>query len=305
MHFHHPDLQHVCEDEVRRCDLCQRHKNVGRGHGELASREAPLLPWQDVAIDLIGPWTLSVGDQKLTFSALTMVDMVTNIVEVVRVSNKTAAHVAMQFENTWLSRYPRPMNVIHDQGGEFIGHKFLQRLQVHGINSRTTTSKNPQANSVCERMHQTIGNTLRVLSTLNPPEGVDQAEQLVDTAIADAVYATRCTYHSALKTTPGGLAFGRDMILNLPLVTDLQQLQKRRQEIIDKTLLSANTKRFSYDYAVGDEVLRLVYRPDILEPRAVGPYTITQVHTNGTLSIELSPGVVERINIRRVKPYRR
>ena len=154
-------------------------------------------------------------------------------------------------------------------------------------------------------MHQTIGNTLRVLSTLNPPEGVAQAEQLVDTAIADAVYATRCTYHSALKTTPGGLAFGRDMILNLPLVTDLQQLQKRRQEIIDKTLLSANTKRFSYDYAVGDEVLRLVYRPDKLEPRAVGPYTITQVHTNGTLSIELSPGVVERINIRRVKPYRR
>jgi hypothetical protein len=149
----------------------------------------------------------------------------------------------MQFKNTWLSRYPRHMNVIHDQGGEFTGHKFLHRLQVNNVNSRPTISKNPQANSVCERMHQTIGNTLQVLSTLNPPEGVEQAEHLVDTAIADAVYATRCTYHGTLKTTPGGLAFSRDMILNLPLVTDLQQLQKRRQEIIDKAINAASIRR--------------------------------------------------------------
>jgi hypothetical protein len=108
MNFHHSELQARCEDEVRKCDSCQRHKNVGRGHGETASREAPLLPWQDVAIDLIGPWTLSIGDQKLKFSALTMIDMVTNLVEVVRISNKTAAHIGMHFENTWLSRYPNP-----------------------------------------------------------------------------------------------------------------------------------------------------------------------------------------------------
>jgi transposase InsO family protein len=211
----------------------------------------------------------------------------------------------MQFENTWLSRYPKPQNVIHDQGGEFTGYEFVHRLHVHNINDRTTTAKNPQANAVCERMHEAIVNTLRVLSTMAPPQGVAQAEQLVDTAIADAVYATRCTYHSVLKTTPGGLAFGRDKILNIPMITDLQQLQKRRQELIDRRLIEANNRRFAHDYAVGDEVLRLVYRPDKLEPRAVGPYSITRVHTNGTLSIEVSPGVVERINIRRVKPYRR
>jgi transposase InsO family protein len=141
----------------------------------------------------------------MKFSALTMIDMVTSLVEVVRIDNKTTAHVALQFENTWLSRYPRPQNIIHVQGGEFIGYEFIHRLQVHNIRSRTTTAKNPRANSVCERMHQAIGNTLRVLSTLTPPQGLAQAVQLVDTAIADTVYATRCTYHSALKTTPGGL----------------------------------------------------------------------------------------------------
>ena len=143
------------------------------------------------------------------------------------------------------------------------------------------------------------------MSTLNPPQGVDEAVQMVDTAIADAVYATRCTFNSALGTTPGAIAFRRDMILNLPFLADLQQIQQKRQALVDERLIAANNRRFSYDYKIGDEVLKLSYKPDKLEPRATGPFVISRVHTNGTLSIELSPGVEERINIRRVKPYRR
>jgi hypothetical protein len=70
---------------------------VGRGHGATASRD-PLLPWDDVAVDLIGPRTLAVGMQKLKFSALTIMEMVANLVEMARITNKTAAHVAMQFD---------------------------------------------------------------------------------------------------------------------------------------------------------------------------------------------------------------
>jgi hypothetical protein len=76
-----------------------------------------------------------------------MIDMVTNLVEVVQIDTKSAAHEAMHFENTWLSRYPRPLNVIHDQGGEFMGEDSQYRLQVHNIRSRTLTAKNPPANS--------------------------------------------------------------------------------------------------------------------------------------------------------------
>jgi hypothetical protein len=67
---------------------------VGRGHGETASREVSLLSWQDVAVDLIGPWKVSISNKTLKFMALTMIDMVTNLVEVViRNDNKSAAHV--------------------------------------------------------------------------------------------------------------------------------------------------------------------------------------------------------------------
>jgi transposase InsO family protein len=305
MHCFHPHLQQTCEREVGRCDPCQRLKQLGRGHGETALREATILPWRDVAVDLIGPWTLSIAGTKQKFNALTIIDMVTNLVEVVRVDNTTAANVSLHFENTWLARYPRPLYCIHDPGSEFLGHDFQFMLDRHGIQAKPTTAKNPQSNAVCERMHQSIGNSLRVLSTMNPPVGIVHAHQLLDTAIANAMYATRCTFHSVLKTTPGGLAFGRDMILNIPLVADLELLRERRQQLINQRLITANAKRFSYDYRIGDEVLKIAYNPNKLDPRATGPYTVEQVHANGTLSIRLTPTVVERISLRRLKPYRR
>ena len=131
------------------------------------------------------------------------------------------------------------------------------------------------------------------------------ANQLVDTALANAVYATRATVHSALQTTPGAVAFGRDMVLDIPTIADLQLIRDRRQQLVDERLIVANRRRFSYDYQIGDEVLKLVCKPNKLQPRAEGPYPITQVHANGTVTIRLSPTIVERISLRRVKPYRR
>jgi transposase InsO family protein len=43
-----------------------------------------------------------------------------------------------------------------DNGGEFIGWEFIQMLRLHQIKDVPTTVKNPQANAICERMHQTV-----------------------------------------------------------------------------------------------------------------------------------------------------
>jgi transposase InsO family protein len=303
MHFHAPGLQQHVETITGQCDACQRYKNVGRPYGELAAREAALTPWSEIATDTIGPWTVQVGNQRIEFKALTIIDTVTNLVELVRLDNGSAAHAALQFENTWLARYPRPDSVIHDQGTEFVGFHFQQMLQRNGIRPRPTTVKNPQANAICERMHHTVGNTLRTLATLNPPNGADTANRLVDTALANCMFATRATVHGSLQTTPGGIAFQRDMILNLPLIADFQLLKERRQQLIDDRLIRANRSRFSHDYHVGEQVLKLVYKPDKLQPRAEGPFPVHQVHTNGTVTIQKNPHTIERISIRRIKPY--
>ena len=166
-HFYYPNLRIKCEEY--QCEICQKNKLLGAGYGHLPPRHANLVPWEEVMVDLIGPWKVKVNEQDIYFNALTCIDPVTNLVEMIRLENKTSNHVAQQFENCWLNQYPRPNKCIHDKGGEFIGPEFQSLLARADITDSPTTSRNPQANSVCERLHQTVANILRTTVTAQPP----------------------------------------------------------------------------------------------------------------------------------------
>jgi hypothetical protein len=305
-HFYHAKLDERIRQIVGKCDPCQKYKSGGRAYAELPPRHAILAPWHEIHIDLIGPWSFSVNGVALHFSALTIIDPVTNLVEIVRIASKSAQHVGMQLENAWLSRYPRPMRCVHDQGGEFIGRAFSRIIQDdNGVKLVPTTVKNPQANAICERVHQTIGNTLRTMLLVNPPNDILDANDLIDSVLATAMHATRASAHrSLMNRTPGALAFHRDMMLDIPLVADLITIQNSRQAIIDETLRKANLHRLNHDYAAGEFVLFKVFAPAKLEARWHGPYEILRVHVNGTLTIRLTAHTIERVNVRRLKPYR-
>ena len=83
-------------------------------------------------------------------------------------------------------------------------------------------------------------------------------------------------------------------------------LQTTRQQLVDTRLLRENATRISHDYQVSDQVLKksVLSLSDKLKPSFTGPHEIIQVHTNGTVTIRLTDNVTERINIRRIKPYR-
>ena len=224
-----------------------------------------MTPWNEVAVDLIGPWKVKLGGKDLEFNALTCIDPVTNLVEIIRINNKEAHHVAQQFENVWLSRYPRPNCCVHDQGGEFMGYEFQRKLQQHGIIDVPTTSRNPQANSVCERMHQTVANVLRTTLQLKPPKNELEAIQQIEDAIATTVYATRVSVSRSLGTSPGNLVFRRDMFLDLPVIADLVVIRNKRQQLIDENLRRQNARRREYRYAAGQQVLIKAVNPNKLE----------------------------------------
>ena len=156
-------------------------------------------------MDLIGPWPVKIHGKEHVFLALTMIDPVTNLTELVRVDSKESEHVARKFAQAWLSRYPWPDRCIHDNGGEFTDHQFQKLLVQSNITDVPTTSRNPTANAVCERMHQTVGNILRTLVHENPPRGTRQAKELVKEALSIAQHALRCCVHSTLGSFPGSL----------------------------------------------------------------------------------------------------
>ena len=131
-----------------------------------------------------------------------------------------------------------------------------------------------------------------------------QAKDIIDQALATAMHAMRTTITTTLGSTPGSLAFSRDMFLNVPLIADWQAITSRREQLINDNLHRANLKRRQYDYAAGQKILKKVHKPTKLGVRTTGPYTIERVHVNGTITIQLRQGISERINIRRVIPYR-
>jgi Integrase zinc binding domain len=81
--FYNPQLHKIVEAVVAPCAHCQRYKNVQQGHGATAPQEADLLPWSNVAVNTIGPWVLSVQNRHERFYVLSIIDMVTNLTEIV------------------------------------------------------------------------------------------------------------------------------------------------------------------------------------------------------------------------------
>ena len=118
------------------------------------------------------------------------------------------------------------------------------------------------------------------------------------------MHATRCAVSRTLQSSPGALAFHRDMLMDVPIMADLLTLRDHRQSLVDDNLRRQNAKRREYHYNVHDQVLVKSIDPTKLEPRAMGPFTITRVHTNGTVEIQRSPHTTERINIRRIVPFK-
>ena len=304
--FYNRGMKGKIEAYVSTCDSCQRNKSPGPGYAELPPRNATEVPFEQVAVDLIGPWTIDVhGYGRLSFRALTIIDQATTLSELVRIDNKSSAHVTMQFENHWLARYPRPMACIYDPGTEFIGQPFQRCLNRNGIDPAPSSVKNPQSNAVCERLHSTIGDILRSMVHENPPMNVAQAYEVIDTALASAQFAVRASVHRTLGLSPGAMVFQRDMFHPIPLLVNYNELRDRRQHVIDYNNRRANQRRRFLDYQPGQEVLVLTYQPDKTEPRATGPFRIASVHVNGTVSIQRTENVVERINVRRLRPYYR
>ncbi len=79
------------------CDFCQRNKLDGKGYGSLPEREVCSIPFKECARDLIGSWTVQVHGRPYKFESLTVIDTVTNLVELVRIKKKNSDHIMRKF----------------------------------------------------------------------------------------------------------------------------------------------------------------------------------------------------------------
>jgi len=295
-----PNLRSHVQTFCKTCRTCQLFKKQRKKYGHLPPKEAEELPWSRVNVDLIGPYVVRTPTTTHTLRALTMIDPVTNWFEVTAIQDKIASTVMEAFNNTWLTRYPRPQYIGYDNGSEFKA-QFKEMCDNYGIKDKPSTTYNPQSNGIIERVHQVLGNALRTFELedkeldTNDPWGP---------FLSAAAWAIRSTVHTTLDATPGQLVFGRDMLLPIQIKTDWARIRQRKQDIINVNNRKENAKRIEHEYRVGEKVL--LEKPGLVSklsaPRT-GPFRITHTYANGTVRIQR--GVVnERVNIRRLTPYK-
>ena len=65
------------------CEHCQCKKINDKGYGLLPECEIHSMPFNECAVDLIGPWIVQVNGKPYDFFALTAIDTITNLVEIV------------------------------------------------------------------------------------------------------------------------------------------------------------------------------------------------------------------------------
>jgi hypothetical protein len=94
------------------------------------------------------------------------------------------------------------------------------------------------------------------------------------------------------------------MLFDIPFIADWKIIGEHRQRLTDPNTDVENKGRIDYDYKVGQKIL---VRNEGIHRKAQslcqkGPWAITAVHTNGTITIQCGKKI-KRLNIRRVKLF--
>ena len=277
----------------------QEQKTVSlKKFGKLPAHLSQCQPWEIIQVDLFGPWNFTdISGINRAIRGLSIIDPTTKWLELCPYDDKKSESIAMLVHREWFNRYPRPTHCIIDNGSEF-SHKFIELLLSYGIKPVRTTIKNPQANGVVERVHQVIADCIRTMDLEQRPYD-DTSPAAILSAVA---WAIRTTYHSAIQTSPGQLVFGRDMIINATYLANWKFIKSKQQSQTIKNNLRENASRSDHEYRINDYVYIKTSSLRKLKQPHQGPYKIIRVIANGTVALQKSHNVTERINIRRLHP---
>jgi len=151
-------------------------------------------------------------------------------------------------------------------------------------------------------MHRVVGGMIRTQLDGTDLGNIADANLFVDTVLASATLGLRATVHTTLAVSPGAAVFGRDMLINSPVSVDWEMIRQRRRARMTYNNEQENARRRFKDFQVGEMAHLKNDSCRKLAQKNLGPFRIDQVHTNGTVTLELNGGVFERVNARRIDP---
>ena len=140
-------------------------KRNKKQYGKLPPKEAKIIPWDTICLDLIGKYQFAPkgvgkkfqivpkGDEKkykmntksgrsVYLQAVTMIDLATGWIEICIVPSARANVVANKVELAWLARYPLPNKVTVNRGNEFLAEFREMIVNDYSIRVKPITFRN-------------------------------------------------------------------------------------------------------------------------------------------------------------------
>ncbi|KAG1465346.1 hypothetical protein G6F56_004905 [Rhizopus delemar] len=288
---------------VKSCETCQfraRIKAVRSNPGVVM--KTPRHPFFMVGVDAVGPLnTTRKGNRYM----LTGVDYLTRWPMAVAVPDINEETTVEFFYHEIVKNYGVPQYILSDRGANFIStyvHYFLRQI---GCRNVMTTSYRPQVNGMCERLNQSLVQTIAKIS--RKEESGDQWDKFVDVALM----VLRSTANVSTGFTPGYLLFGyefrtpavweapredfvegeEELALRDRVAVIQNKIEEVRRIAREKSDESKAKAKVRYDrrvvdrkrFEVGEQVLMKDNTPaSKFADKWLGPYEVLRVNQNGT-----------------------
>uniref|UniRef100_A0A8I6YET5 Reverse transcriptase n=1 Tax=Hordeum vulgare subsp. vulgare TaxID=112509 RepID=A0A8I6YET5_HORVV len=300
--FYIPGDGAMVRDWVRSCVTCQRNKTETLRPADLLEPlDVPSQVWADISMDFIEGLP-KVGGKSVI---LTVVDRFSKYAHFIALGHPyTASSVARAFFDGIVRLHGFPLSIVSDRDPVFTGHVWWDLFRLAGVKLRMSTAFHPQTDGQSEVVNKVIAMYLRWVTGDRPRAWVDW--------LAWAEYCYNTSYHSALRTTPFEVVYGRPPPVMHPYEPGMARsetagdLLRTRDDILAEArqrLLQAQQLAWKYydahhcdaEFAVGNWVwLHLLHRTTQsldprskrkLGPRYAGPFRVLE--RVGTLAYRL------------------
>ncbi len=199
MRYFWPGLDTDVDNWIRSCHICSAKKNP------IPNRQAPLQPipvsgpFDRLAVDVIGPLPMTLLGNRFIVA---FTDYHTKWAEAFATSDHTAATVARLLFTEIICRHGSPLELLSDQGPEFLSSVVAETCQLSNIKHVFTSAYHPQTDGLQERFNGTL---IRMISSY-----VNQQQTDWDSWIPFCLFAYRTAYQESIKETPFYMLYNRD-----------------------------------------------------------------------------------------------
>ena len=290
-----PGIDVDAERLVRSCHACQI-VSEGNPPERISTTDFPTGPWEDLSLDLCGPFP---GGENL----LVVVDRYSKWVDVEAMSSTTTQDITDILQKIF-ARYGYPLTLTTDNARNLTSAEFEDFCKVRGIRHLTVTPLWPQANGLVERQNRTLLKAIRTAVA----EGRSWPSSL-----QTFLLAYRTTPHPATGVSPAELLYGRQLRTKIPAVSRpgpasvrpaVQQRNARYQETA-KRHADHRRRAVQSDIRVGEKVL--VKIPKRFNKLSGGffaePYTVVSVNNSQVTVKRPSDGRLFKRNSSFVKRF--